>query len=548
MASFFCGKKEVYKVEDYEDMMLEWLDVFPGIIGNDYTAGNRIQNLSRQKQLRLGDYSKLQNYFKGINADKKFNWVPVYRELNKQMMQWNDRESFEKKGIPFLFSLIGHNEQVKIWLPESNDIGIHYCNKINKVSLSYAVKIGSITYCQPILFKKWKIMIKNGEKAKYRYYKSVPIVVVLSLLDRLSTKIWELREEDIYLLSFIRKYIMSLFQVNWKVESDIPEIIKEKFLEYGYKEKSGVWWCPKEDCVTWSSQQLLEGKEMSIAYSLLCLLNYSTKFDIETYLTHQSLEPKYRNGVSDALNDFMSISLYYLKDYYTSAKSEIERRTNFGKKIATAYITKKNIPIKIQEAMEQSSFHKFFDFVEFDESADMEKIKKVEQECQVLMERNFSKHIYKGMTLRIRKLGKHHAAGLYYTGFNTLCVDVRYPNSFIHEYFHLIDDQNNNLSLKSKFHEIKERYSGCIHQLAENSEAKSRLKSHSKYNLNYYLVATEVFARCGEIYLFRIKGIESSLLKTDESDSFAYPKDKKLEELIEEYYSKLLEGNYDKRK
>lgn len=78
------------------------------------------------------------------------------------------------------------------------------------------------------------------------------------------------------------------------------------------------------------------------------------------------------------------------------------------------------------------------------------------------------------------------------------------------------------------------------------------LSARGKYGVNYYLRKCEIFARCGEIYLFRNLHIVSSLLKPEETKSFAYPDDDTLNSLINHYYSSLLDQlkdiKIDKRK
>ena len=48
----------------------------------------------------------------------------------------------------------------------------------------------------------------------------------------------------------------------------------------------------------------------------------------------------------------------------------------------------------------------------------------------------------------------------------------------------------------------------------------------------------EIFARCGEIYLVRILGVESSLLEPDLG--YAYPESEVLDSIIQNYYQVLL--------
>ena len=75
----------------------------------------------------------------------------------------------------------------------------------------------------------------------------------------------------------------------------------------------------------------------------------------------------------------------------------------------------------------------------------------------------------------------------------------------------------------------------------EREEGKEILPKKGKYNLNYFLRKCEIFARCGEIHLFRNLHIVSSLLKPEETHYFAYPDDKILNSMIGEYYTNLLD-------
>lgn len=79
-------------------------------------------------------------------------------------------------------------------------------------------------------------------------------------------------------------------------------------------------------------------------------------------------------------------------------------------------------------------------------------------------------------------------------------------------------------------------------QTVQQDEANGILhvKKTGKYNLNYYLKRAEIFARCGEIYLIRIKKIKTSLLKQESNLDFAYPNDASLNNMIDSYYSTLL--------
>lgn len=138
------------------------------------------------------------------------------------------------------------------------------------------------------------------------------------------------------------------------------------------------------------------------------------------------------------------------------------------------------------------------------------------------------------------RLGKHKASGLYYPSLHTLCVDIRCPSSFVHEYFHMIDDQLGDLSLEVAFNRITVLYKEAFlrHMERLDESIKGTLNGKSKYNLQYFFRRAEIFARCGEIYFNRILKVKSSLLEP--TLTYAYPESEELNRLIEKYYKQLL--------
>lgn len=211
------------------------------------------------------------------------------------------------------------------------------------------------------------------------------------------------------------------------------------------------------------------------------------------------------------------------------------------KHTARAFETKRNIPLKMNRKMEYSPFKKYFEFVEYDSTTDLVKVNEVFKDFQAICLEFFAGKKAEGIKLRFRYLGRHRAAGLYYPDVKCMSIDVRHPDSFIHEYFHMTDFQNGKLSETEDFAPIRAKYEELVNRLhgAMDAEAKIRLKN-SKYNLAYYLQPTEIFARCGEIYIQRICEVSNSCVKHSSEKDFAYPEDKELNKLIREYYEKIL--------
>lgn len=181
-------------------------------------------------------------------------------------------------------------------------------------------------------------------------------------------------------------------------------------------------------------------------------------------------------------------------------------KTNAKKEVATALQTKKHINKRIKTAMQKSKFSgQGFNFVEYDNDTDLERIAQLETEWCIAKEH--LPNMSDTPDLRFRKLGKHKAWGLYSPFHNTICIDIRNVNSFIHEYGHLIDFKLNdhNLSMLTDFQPIIKSYRKEIYDQLGN-------ESYVTKKINYYLTPTEVFARAYELYMVdRLP--ESSFLK-----------------------------------
>lgn len=272
-------------------------------------------------------------------------------------------------------------------------------------------------------------------------------------------------------------------------------------------------------------------------------LKASRPIPLEALVHPQRL--KYGNGFEFTMHvDLLcNLSELFLRVYslYRDISCEVKERRESAKTIATAYITKKNIPLQVQETMKKTAFMNYFKYVEFDEETDLAGIRGIEKEFLVLNREYFHDLKYPTVNLRFRKLGKHKATGLYYPGIDTLCVDIRSPSSFLHEFFHMMDDLLGDLSLGVEFEPLAEEYKRAFKDgLRQQPDAvKEQMNGKTKYSKAYFFRRAEIFARCGEIYFTRILNVESSLIKPDLS--FAYPLSESLDGLIKPYYENLLE-------
>lgn len=213
---------------------------------------------------------------------------------------------------------------------------------------------------------------------------------------------------------------------------------------------------------------------------------------------------------------------------------------------AKTYMTKKNIPKKVQVFMENNLFLEMFGYVEADELCDLSKLESLSREFKALSEL-LPLPLAKNHALRFRRLGKIKAAGVYYPYAKTLAVDIDNMHSFIHEMLHMIDYESNLISHSSQFRWIADKYRSIVDhniaQLGPNHPAyKEWFKSSKKYDRGYYFSCAEIFARLGEIYISEVLGIKSSFNYKGEREGinkYVYPTDKQLIEVITPFYKNI---------
>lgn len=225
-------------------------------------------------------------------------------------------------------------------------------------------------------------------------------------------------------------------------------------------------------------------------------------------------------------------------------KKRLEKLEFFKERSSRARVwdTKKNIPEKVLKAARESIFNEgYFGFVEFDEETDLEKVAALADEFVAFKETYLKALDTSNVSIRFRKLGNYKAAGLYCFNIGCLCVDFRHPDSFVHEYGHCIDSVMGGdelLSDGADFRPVYEEYERAFRRFVSDSGISLK----GKYNEKYFLRETEVFARSMEMYVTRTLGMKNSICKPDEEMSFAYPKDEKMMEKINEYFSLLFES------
>lgn len=204
---------------------------------------------------------------------------------------------------------------------------------------------------------------------------------------------------------------------------------------------------------------------------------------------------------------------FYL-DYAVSYSSVMQRRMDEKlrtESVATAYLTKKNIPEDVRVHMESTKLLKLFNYVEFDEGVDFDEIKTFEKD--VLFFKNDILFKHSVSSLRIRRLGKHSSqykttSGLYYPSLDNISIDLKGLSSFVHEWGHAVDSHLGNPSAKDETF-IEEIHLQVVKYLHRNKNLDTR-------QIQYYSMPGEVFARAFEWYINdKYKPEDNTALKTD---------------------------------
>ncbi|WP_145950155.1 LPD1 domain-containing protein [Paenibacillus sp. Y412MC10] len=225
-------------------------------------------------------------------------------------------------------------------------------------------------------------------------------------------------------------------------------------------------------------------------------------------------------------------------------KDKVNRMLEEHSTYAKVFQDKKHVNQKVKKVMERNKFLDMYGKIELDNDVDLARFAALEKEFVELRKKVYVP-TQKDHDFRVRKLGRHRTAGVYYPFFKATIIDIQHPDSYAHELAHQIDytfDGNSMLSEKMSFLRIVQMYEKLVNDLVSKLPAGDPFiavwEGKTKYNRSYYLEPTEVFARSFELYLSVCKGIESSFLK-EKYDSPIYPKSSSYLEAIQIYFDEL---------
>lgn len=180
--------------------------------------------------------------------------------------------------------------------------------------------------------------------------------------------------------------------------------------------------------------------------------------------------------------------------------------------VATAWMDKKNPDRVHQDMMRTTPLNRHFRKVEVDNDVDPAEFQDFERAYEEARAKLPPMPGGREPELKVRKLGKHKANGIYFPHRNVLAVDVRNSSSFVHEYGHALDYvAHGNASLRQEFRSITRDYARALPEPPAGGP-----------KADYYNTPTEQMARLFEIYAHERLGVDNRLLDPGKFSRFDY--------------------------
>lgn len=534
---------------------------------NDYLVkGVRIEDLAREKMknrsvrefkkgysdifnVRVDPSQKGYRIALGINA--------VKRKLGKMISGAGTKENFLLETLPEIQKLLGcYADDIQLVTGEMtghNEIGYGLCSQSWQL---LSMKISSMAGGKEMA--TYVPVGRKGKREGFWFYNSnrnevaylgdmsdllAPVIFLNMLQEAIRG---QCGEEGSKVKRLLEDKLEGLFSWNYKVgeltlEEEFRDLLEEKGYQLDLDQMSYIR--VPGGRLTDTDEVMGDGQtRLRWLYCLYKCIRSGERIPFDLCMSRIECLKSGIDGMQCCIGSYASFALDEMYSVLLAGYMEFKAEESYAKKlnssIATAYITKKNIPKAVIKAMQDSRFNQKFGYVEYDEEVNIEAAEQIAEEFSRLNAGLFHGIETKDCSMRIRKLGKHKAAGIYFPMLNCMCVDIHNPDSFVHEYYHMLDDQMGNLSAQYEFHAVCGEYKDLLYKSLKgmDEKKKSQLKGTGKYNLSYYCRPAEIFARCGEMYLLRELHVKSSLLKPSVEEMFAYPEGEELSKLIKAYF------------
>jgi hypothetical protein len=228
--------------------------------------------------------------------------------------------------------------------------------------------------------------------------------------------------------------------------------------------------------------------------------DYKLRYQLASYRDlvrdeYEDVHHRYYDAVTNILDDERNGEL----------NREYAKRANSAHS-ATVYEDKKNRDESHVLAGENSTFADDFNNIEIDDSVDLDKFNKIQNEWKTF--RTWLPETNDKATFRFRKTGRHHALGVYAPAKKNIAVDPRSPSALGHEYIHHWDYNSRTDGMQQS---MSPDFRPIVKSYQQNLDKTAIRGSDDKYT-----APTEVLARAGELYLhWKHADDSSSFLATD---------------------------------
>lgn len=262
-------------------------------------------------------------------------------------------------------------------------------------------------------------------------------------------------------------------------------------------------------------------------------IQFDTTFTLQDFDGSNTEQP-----LSQAVNELVLTRLIKtMSNIREKTKQIMNQHTTYAK----AFQMKKNISPKTLSIMQNNQFLWMYGEVELDNDVDLQKFQNLEMEFTKLRKQLGLKKAL-DHSFRIRKLGRHKAAGLYYSYFKATIIDIDAPGSYAHELGHQLDNTilpGQILSEAISFHHIVSMYETIVEANVSKLPNEDDFKVKWSKERSYYFYPSEIFARSFEMFLSISMQIDSSFQK-NEYTLPVYPVEKEFLNLIQPYFESVL--------
>lgn len=314
------------------------------------------------------------------------------------------------------------------------------------------------------------------------------------------------------------------------------EYLQFKIAEYYYlrSHNEGIQVMPEDIFFQQLLQKTLKHYKLSLP-----AINNREEILFDTTFTLKDFDGSYQEmPLSNAVKNLIIPRLIRTM---SNIREKTKQMMNEHSSYAKAFQMKKNISPTTTMIMQKNEFLWMYGEVELDNEVDLQKFHNLEIEFTELRKQLGLKQAL-DHSFRIRKLGRHKAAGLYYPYYKATVIDIDGPSSYAHELGHQLDHTilpGQVLSEAINFDPIISMYERVVEANVSKLPSSDGFKMKWEKKRSYYFYPSEIFARSFELFLSISLQLSTSFLKSD-YNSPEYPLDKDFLREIHQYFETVL--------